>query len=157
MQRSITTSRPPSCGDACRLPVHDAELEPQHARTDGDRFDGVRDAQLGSPEDVDQVERPGRVHGVGEGRVGRRTEDLGLGRVDRDTVEPSSKEIPEDAIRRPARVGRRAHDRDPAGRPQDPLDPHIVEDRDRPATLLEVQERSGTEPLLPSQVAASRS
>ena len=55
------------------------------------------------------------------------------------------------------RVGRGADDRDPAGRAQHPLDARVVEDLDRSAALLEVEERGGPFAFLPGQVAASRS
>ena len=144
--------------DPGRLPVDDPELEPQAPGADGDRLAGVRDAQLGAPEDVDDVERAGRGHGLGERREGGHPEHLPLVRVDRDAFEALLDQVAEDAERRPPGIGRRTDDRDPAGRPQDLRDPGVVEERDRPAALLEVEEGAlAAIALLARQVAASRS
>ena len=59
------------------LPVDDPELQPQAARPDRDGLLGVGHAQLGASEDVDHVDRAGRVDGLGErpeGRHARRIE-----------------------------------------------------------------------------------
>ena len=94
---------------------------------------------------------------VGEVRVGRQPEHLALVRVHRHAVETEADQRPEHAVRRPRGVGRRADDGDPPGRAQHPLDAGVVEDLDRSATLLEVEERGGPITFLPGQVAASRS
>ena len=88
---------------------------------------------------------------------GRHAEDVPLVRVDRDALEPLLDEVAEDAERRPRAVRRRPDHGDPAGRPQGSLDARVVQDRDRPAPFLEVQECSGPIALLACQVAASRS
>ena len=54
--------------DPSRLPVDDAELEPQAACPDLHRLTSVRDAVLGASEDVDQVERARRRDRLGQGR-----------------------------------------------------------------------------------------
>jgi hypothetical protein len=48
----------------------------------------VRRTELGTAEDVDQLEAPGPLHGVGERGEGRDTRDIALVRVDRDAIEP---------------------------------------------------------------------
>jgi hypothetical protein len=48
---------------------------------------------------------------------------------------------------------------DPAGRPKDPLDALVVEDRDRPPTLLEIQDGAHALALAPplgGRIAAGR-
>jgi hypothetical protein len=65
-------------------------------------------------------------------------------------------EVPEDAERRPGRVRRCADDRDPPGLAQDDLDAGVVEDADRAAALLEIQESARPIELLAIQDAASR-
>jgi hypothetical protein len=78
-------------------------------------------------------------------------------RVDRDALEAGLDQVAEDAERWPARVRRRADDRDPPRRPKGTLDPRVIQDRDRPASLLEIEEGRGTLAFLPGQLAASRS
>jgi len=147
------------------LPVHDAELEPEGASAGLDRFVGVRDAQLGATEDVDHLEGAGSGDRLAEAGKGREPEHLPLVGVDGDAIEPMLDEEAEDAERRTGRVGGCPDDRDPAGGPQCPLDAGVIEDRDRPASLLEIEEggralsiaaarRAG---LVAGQVAASRS
>jgi hypothetical protein len=65
-------------------------------------------------------------------------------------------EVAEYAERRPARLGRRADDRDSAAGAQDRLDPVVADQRDRAPTFVEVQELARAKPLLGAQVAASR-
>jgi hypothetical protein len=81
--------------------------------------------------------------------------------VDRDAFEALLDEVAEDRERRPARVRGGPDDRDPMRRSKGALDPGVVEDRDRPATLLEIQEGCRAVALraafLGGQVAASRS
>jgi hypothetical protein len=57
-------------------------------------------------------------------------------------------EIAEDPERRPALGRRRADDRDPPRRPQDRRDLLVAGGRDRPALLLEVEERDRPVPRL---------
>ena len=84
--------------------------------------------------------RPVSADGGGQGRVGRDAEDVGLVRVDRDALEALLDEVAEDAVRRTGAVRRCPDHGDPTGRAQDPLDARVVQDRDRPAPFLEVQE-----------------
>ena len=144
-------------GDPGRLPADDPELEPQAASPGGDGLTRVGHAQLGAAEDVDELERAGRGHRIGQRREGRHAEHLALVGVDRHAVVAVVDQRPEDAVRRPVRIGRGADDRDPPGGPQDAFDAGVVEDRDRAAALLEVEEGRRSIALLARQVAASRS
>ena len=144
-------------GDRGCLPVDDPELEPQDASAGRHGLDRVGHAQVRSPEHVDHVDRPGRCDGRGQVRLGRQPEHLPLVRVHRHAVQTEADERSEHAMGRPRGIGRRADDGDPPGRAQHPLDARVVEDLDRSATLLEVEERSGPIAFLPGQVAASRS
>jgi hypothetical protein len=60
-------------------------------------------------------------------------------------------------MRRSGGVRRRPDHCDPAGRAQHPLDARIVENVDRSAALLEIEERRRAIAFLARQVAASRS
>ncbi len=139
------------------FPVDHTKLQPQRSCPGGDRLAGVCDAQLGAPEDVDHVERPGRGDGFGECPVGRYAEDVALVRIDRHALEALPDEIAEDGVRRSPPVSGRTDDRDPAGRSQQLRDAGLIEHRDRPATLLKIHECSGPVALLARQLAASRS
>ncbi len=139
------------------VPADDAELQPQAGRSGGDGLAGVRWAELGPAKDVNQLERAGRVDRFGEGRERGDPGHLELVGVDGDAVEPPINEIAEDIERRPGRIGRSADDRDPPRRPQDLLDPGIVEDRDPTASLLQVEERGRALALLRRQWRASLS
>src|SRR3954453_17383284 len=117
----------------------------------------MRDAQPRPPEDVDQIERSRRVDRLSQRPERGHSQDRVAVRVDRHAVVPCRDEGAEHAERRPARVSRGAHDGDPASRLQHTFDPRVVEDGDRPASLLQAQERGGALPFLAGQWAASRS
>ena len=70
---------------------------------------------------------------------------------------PWLEQVAEDAERRSPRVRRGADHGDAVRGAQDGLDPEVVEDRDRRATLLQVEDRGGAIALVAGQVAASRS
>ncbi len=113
----------------------------KHARAGGNSLLRVRHAQLRSPKDVDHVEPPGLGHGCRQGRIGRDAEDVGLVGVDRHALEALLDEIAEDAVRRTCAVRRCPDHGDPAGHSHRSLDARVVQDRDRPASLFEVEER----------------
>src|SRR4051794_1059698 len=86
-------------GDLRRFPVDDAELQPEAARADVDSLAGVRDTHLGAAEDVDDVERSGRVERFA-GRPERADpEDVALAWIDRHAVVSLVDEVAEDAER----------------------------------------------------------
>ena len=87
--------------DAGRVPVDDAQLKPQAARPGGDGLPSVGHAQFGSPEDIDHVERPGRLDGFGQVRNAGTPRTDALVRVDRHAVEALIEEESEHAERRP--------------------------------------------------------
>jgi hypothetical protein len=134
-------------GDPCRLPVDHAELEPQAARPDLDGLAGVRDAELGSAKDIDDIEDTGRLGRLAERPERRHAEDRLLPGVDGHTVVPLVDQVPEDAERRPRLVGRRADDGDPACRSEQIRDPLAVEEVDLPAALVEIEVGDGPRPL----------
>ena len=139
------------------LPVHDPELEPQAARPCGDRLASVRDAQLGTPEHVDELEWSGGRHRRLDRREGGDTEDLVDVRVDRHAIEVLVEQVAEDAERGPVRVVGRTDDRDPSGGSQSRGDGGGVQRRDRTVSFLEIEERGRPIALLAGQVTASRS
>ena len=144
-------------GDPGRLPADDPELEPQAASPDGNGLTRVGYAQVGPAEDVDELERAGRGNRIGQRRKGGHAEHLAFPGVDRHTVVAVVDQRPEDAVRRPVRIGRGADDRDPPGGAQDAFDAGVVEDGDGARALLEVEEGRGSIALVARQVAASRS
>ena len=87
----------PVVGDPSRFPVDHAELEPQAARPDLDRLARMGLAQLRAAEDIDELERAGRLDGLTEGGEGRYAEHRPLGRVDRDAVVALPDEVAEEA------------------------------------------------------------
>jgi len=101
----------------------------------------VGNDEIGAPEHVDHVERPGRRGGLFEGREGGDRVDRFLLRIDRDAVVPVVEQRAEDAVRRAPWTRRGADDRDPPGGVEDVGDPFVVGGRDRAATLLEIEER----------------
>ena len=127
--------------DRRRLPVDDPELEPEAARADGHRLVRVGYDEVGAPEDVDHVERPGRRGGFFEGRERGDPVDRLLLRIDRDAVVPVVEQRAEDAVRRAPRARRGADDGDPPGGVEDVGDAFVVGRRDRAATLVEIEER----------------
>lgn len=128
-------------GNPGRLPVDDAELQPEAAGAGDDRIARMWDAQFGAPEHVDQVERTGRRDRRGDRPEGRNPKDGPFVRVDRDAVVALSDEVAEDPEGRPGLVRRRAHDCDATARPKQLGDPIVVEQRDRATGLGEVEER----------------
>lgn len=122
------------------LPVHDAELEPEAARTGGHRLVGVRHAERGLPKDVHEVERPGRLRGRGQCRIGRDSQDLPFIWVDRHAIEAAAQEEAEDVERRSPLVGRSTDDGDPASRQERSLDRGVIEQWDRSTVLRQVEE-----------------
>jgi hypothetical protein len=131
------------------LPIDDTQLEPEAARRDGDRLARVWHAQLGAPEDIDDVERPGPLDRGGEGRIRWDASNRQLVRVDRDAIESLSDEVAEDAVRRPTLVRRGADDSDPSRSPQQFGDLDVIEDRYRSASLLEIEVRGGAFSISP--------
>ncbi len=141
VQRSITTDSPASAAIGGRLPVHDPELEPE---TRGARLDGflrVRHAQLRAAEHIDHVEAARCIDRRGERLECGDPEDLLFVRVHGHAVETVVEEEPEYSERRSRGVGRGADHGDPTGRSQDDLDAGVVEDVDRAASFLQVEER----------------
>jgi hypothetical protein len=130
---------PTLVSDPGRVPVHDPELEPQASCAGRHGLLGVRHAQLGAAEDVDDVERPGRGDGLLEGPERGDAEDVAFERVHRHAFEALVDEVAEDPKRRPRRLRRGADDRDPAAGPEDRCDSAVVEEWDRSATLVEVE------------------
>jgi hypothetical protein len=154
--------QPAGDGDARGLPTDDAELEPQHACTDGHGLFCVRRAEVAATEDVDEVDRAGGLYGSGQGRVGGDAEHLALARVDRDALVAMEQQVAHDPMGRPGRIGGGTDDGYPPrggqGRErlivveQGHLRPALGE-VDQVADLLEV---AGARPFL-GQAAASRS
>jgi hypothetical protein len=70
-------------------------------------------AELGPAEDVDQVERPGRVDGLGQRSERRDAQDRAFVGIDRNAVEALVQEVSEYRERWPRRVRRGSDDRDP--------------------------------------------
>ena len=68
-------------------------------------------------------------------------EDVPVVRVDRHALVALVEQVAHDPVRRPARVGRRADDRDPAGRRRTSRAIPRRRARDRAAALLEVEDR----------------
>ena len=157
VQRSITTSSPPARAIRAASQLTTPSWSHRTLAPAATASTAWGTHSSGPPEDVDHVDRAGRRDRRGEVRVGRQPEHLALVRVHRHAVETEADQRPEHAVGRPRRVGRRADDGDPPGRAQHPLDARVVEDVDRSATLLEVEERGGPVAFLPGQVAASRS
>ena len=144
-------------GDPGGLPVDDPELEPEAACPGRDGLPACGTHSSERRKTSTMSNGPVAVDRLGQRRGGRHAEHLALVRVDRHAVVAVPEERPEDAVRRPVPVGRRADDRDPPGGAQDPLDAGVVEDGDRAAALLQVEEGGGAVALLARQVAASRS
>ena len=96
--------QPAFVGDPRGLPIDDPELEPQTARPDLDGFAGVRHAQLGAAEDIDDVERAGRIDGLGQRPECRHAKDRPLRWIDRNALVALMDEIAEDAERRASLV-----------------------------------------------------
>src|SRR5437763_738837 len=69
----------------------------------------------------------------------RHAEDVALAGVDGDAVVALVEQVAEDPERRPARVRRRADDRDASGRPEHLAGGLGIEDRDGAAVLLEIE------------------
>ena len=84
---------------------------------------------------------------------GRHPEHAALVRVHRNALEALVDEVAEDAERRPALPRRGAHHGDAPGAPEDPRDLRVVSDRNRPASLLEIQVRDRPATFLPVGVA----
>jgi hypothetical protein len=139
--------------DPGRVEVHDPELEPHASGPNRDRFLGVGDAQLGVPEDVDDIDGSGRLDGRRQGRVAPQPGDLGLAGVHRNHLVADGDEVPQDAVRGPRLVGGRPDDRDSPRRSKERLDPGVVEEGDLEAPFLEVQDVA--KPSISGQVRAS--
>jgi hypothetical protein len=107
----------------------------------------VLGAQLGSAEHVHQFDRAGCLDGRPERRPRAEALDLRLARVHRHAVVAGTHERPEHAERRPRRIGRGADDGDPPGLAQDALDPLVIEQGDRPAPFLGVEDRADSCPI----------
>ena len=129
------------------LPIHDAELHPETSGADLDGLASVRDDELGTPEDVDDIERTSRGGSLWERPECRDPEHVPLPGVDRDAVVALVDEVAEDAVRRPAGVRGGADDRDPPGRPKDLAGGLAVQDGDRAPALLEVEIGDRSRPL----------
>ncbi len=157
VQRSITTSSPPAWATtAASQATMPSWSHSQRAPTSTASRACGRQSSL-PPEDVDHVDRAGGGDRFGDGREGGHALDLALVRVDRDAVEALGQEMAEDRERGPAGVRGCPDDRDPPGRPECPFDARVVEDRDGPAALDEIEVGGRTIALLARQVAASRS
>jgi hypothetical protein len=143
--------------DLRRFPAHDPELQPEDSCVCIHGLLGVWDAELRSPEHIDHVKRPGRFDRLRERSKRRDAHHVALVRVDRDAVEALEREVAEDAEGRPTQVSGSTDDGDPSGGAQDPIDVGRVEDRDRTATLLQVEKRRGSCALLGRQWRASLS
>jgi hypothetical protein len=126
-------------GDASSLPVDHPELEPQAAGPDLHGLAGVRNAQLGSAEDVDDVERTRLAGRLSEGAERRDAEDGPLGGVDWNALVSLVDEVAEDTEGRTGLVRRGANNGNPTGRPEGSPRGLVIEDGDRAAILFEVQ------------------
>src|SRR5204863_2631879 len=82
------------------LATGDPELEPEAAGADLDRLAGVVGARRWEPEDVDEVERPGRLDRLAQRRVAAKTGDLVGGGIHRDDVVAEADEVAQNAVRR---------------------------------------------------------
>ena len=143
------------------FPVDDPELEPETAGARFDRLQRVRDAQLRSTEDIDDVEWTAGRDRLSERRERRNPVDFLLARIHRHAVVAMAEEIAEDAERWTSHVRGRADDCDPPGRSKHVGDGGVVEERDGSAPFLEVEVGDRAGPLccrvVLVQVVASRS
>ena len=141
VQRSITTPSPPVVRDPGGLPVDDAELEPE-APGRRPRPPRAHAGTHSSDRRKTSTMSNGPVAATASASVGKAgtpwtSRSFGLTGTH---SKPCADEVREDAERRPARVRRRADHRDPAGARRTPLDARVVEERDRAAPLLEVED-----------------
>jgi hypothetical protein len=148
-------------GDPGGLPVDHAKLEPEAASPCLDGFPGMRDAQLRTPKDVDDVESAGRGDRLAERPKRGDPEYLALVGVDGDTFVALVDEVAEDPERRATDIRRGADDGDPSRSPEEIGNPVVVEERNRATPLLEVEIGDGAGPIgrapVLAQVVASRS
>jgi hypothetical protein len=100
----------------------------------------VPGAELGAPEDVDDVDRSGGGDGVAEGPVALETLDDLLVRVYRHDVVARPDEESKDAVRGAMRLRRGADHRDPAAGAEDLGDRRVIQDVDVETAILEVDQ-----------------
>jgi hypothetical protein len=112
-------------------------------------------AQLRTPEDVDDVEWPGRRGRFAQRPEGRDPEYVPAVRVDGNALVAAVDEGSEDPEGRSALVRRGADDRDSPAGPEELRDPAVVEERYRTAALLSVEEIADPVSLLGRQVVPS--
>jgi hypothetical protein len=133
--------------DSSRLEVDDPELQPEAPRTRRHRLYHVGDAELGSPKDVDDVDRSRRGHGLRERRVAAQTRDRGLAGIHRHHLVADGGEVAQHAIGGSGWIGRRPYDRDPVRGAEERLNRVVVEERDVEAALLGVEDVANPRPI----------
>ena len=153
----MTTTRPASWATRAASQLTTPSCSHRQRAPADYRFVGVWHAQLRTAEHVHDVEWPGRLNGFRQGGKGGDAHDLALARVDRHAVVALLDQVAEDAEGWAGRLRGRAHDGDPAARAEDVLDSGVVQQRNRPAALLEVEDVARPCPFVGGQVAASRS
>ena len=107
----------------------------------------MREAQLGSAEQVDDIDRALCVDRLAERSERRDAKDVAFGRVDRQALIALVDQVAKDAEGWPPRIRRRADDRDPVRRPEDLAGGIPVEHGNRSAALLEVEIGNGPRPF----------
>ena len=131
VHRSMTTDSPASWAIRPASSFAMPSWSHRQRAPDRDGLARVLDAQVGAAEHVDDVDRPGRRDGVGDGRVARLAVDLRLARVHGDDVVARPAQAPQHAVGRPGRVRRRPDERDPRPRAEQLPDAVVVEQRHR--------------------------
>lgn len=131
--------QPRGVGDLGRLPVDDAELQPQRARPRFDCAPSDGRRVLAAPEHVDDVEAArGLYRLLDRAARGNAQHGVGVG-VDRHTVVSLAKQVAHHTVRGPARVGRRTYDRDSARLTEQLEDLVIAEQGEGSGVLLGVE------------------
>ena len=140
VQRSMTTGRPPSwamrAASQSTTPSW-SHRAPQPVATAAAAIGGVYSGRRKT-----STMSNGPVLATASSRVGKVAHPQHLaGRgVDRHALVAVGLEVAHHAVRRPAAIGRRADDGQPAGVAEEILRARLVQDRDGPAALMEVQD-----------------
>ena len=91
-------------GDPGRLPVHDAQLQPQTSCSRSNCLAGMWNAQVRPPEHVHHLEWTARLDRLGDGRESRHAEDGPHVWVHRNAIEALVEQEPENPERRPVLI-----------------------------------------------------